>query len=69
MEKHGVLIGVSTLNDLEYEWISAPSPTEVWPYVLHGWLLLVVMFGAAMTGFGRRYIGPGGRPVKTPPTR
>ncbi len=31
-----------------------PSPTEVWPYVFHGWFLVVVMYTAAITGFGRK---------------
>lgn len=62
----GVLIGVTTLKGLEakYSWINSISPTEVWPYVFHGWLLALVMFLAAATGFGRRFIGPAGEPVK-----
>lgn len=66
----GVLIGVSTLNELHttgYPWLPVPSPTTVWPFVLHGWLLALVMLGAALTGWGRRYSGPDGRPVKIPP--
>ncbi len=65
----GVLIGVTTLQSLgdKYAFLSAPSPMEVWPYVFHGWLLAGVMVFAALTGFGRRFVGPGGRPVKEPP--
>jgi len=65
----GVLIGVATLRTLEakYGWLAAPSPMDVWPYVFHGWLLAVVMAAAAFTGFGRRFIGASGEPVKTPP--
>jgi Na+/H+ antiporter NhaC len=37
------------------------------PYVFHGWFLVIVMLIAALTGFGRRYIGPNGEPVKEPP--
>lgn len=65
----GVLIGYQTLRLLEgqYDFITPVSPTEVWPYVLHGWFLALVMLIAAITGFGRRFEGPDGEPVKTPP--
>jgi Na+/H+ antiporter NhaC len=32
------------------------SPTEVWPYVFHGWFLVAVMYGAAITGWGRKLV-------------
>lgn len=53
----GVLIGYATIVELAGEMPGIPivSPTEVWPYVFHGWLLVSVMFIAALTGFGRRY--------------
>jgi len=64
----GVLIGVATLQGLsgKYDFFTAPSPMEVWPYVFHGWFLAGVMLVAAITGFGRRFIGKNGLPVKTP---
>ena len=64
----GVLIGVATLQGLgeKYDFFTAPSPMDVWPYVFHGWLLAGVMLIAAITGFGRRYTGKDGLPVKTP---
>jgi len=67
----GVLIGVATLRSLsgEFPFIGAISPMEVWPYVFHGWLLAAVMCIAAISGFGRRFTGPGGKPVKTEPAR
>jgi len=54
----GVLIGYVTLNTLkasEFPALPIVSPTEVWPYVFHGWLLVLVMYTAAFTGFGRRF--------------
>ena len=65
----GVLIGIATLRTLtdQFAFITPPSPMGVWPYVFHGWLLAAVMAIAAVTGFGRRYIGPNGEPVKQLP--
>ena len=56
----GVLIGYQTIRNLAE---SSPSivvvtPTEVWPYVLHGWFLAAVMLFAAITGFGRKFETP-----------
>jgi hypothetical protein len=42
-------------------------PTEVWPFVLHGWFLAAVMLIAALTGFGRTYETLDGTETKTPP--
>jgi Na+/H+ antiporter NhaC len=63
----GVLIGFQTIRMLEgqYDFITPVSPTEVWPFVLHGWFLALVMLLAAISGFGRRYEGPDGKPVKS----
>lgn len=65
----GVLIGYQTIRNLQdsYDFIVVVSPTQVWPFVLHGWLLAAVMLMAAITGFGRAYIGPNGEPVKVRP--
>lgn len=65
----GVLVGYATLRTLaaQYDWIPAIAPTEVWPFVFHGWLLLVVMLIAALTGYGRTYEGPDGSETKEPP--
>jgi Na+/H+ antiporter NhaC len=65
----GVLIGYSTIRGLEgtYEFITVVAPTEVWPCVMHGWLLALVMLLAAITGLGRRYEAPDGSPTKQPP--
>jgi len=54
----GVLIGYATIAELSKEgmpWIKVVSPTEVWPFVFHGWILVLVMLLAAITGFGRRF--------------
>ncbi|UCH84593.1 MAG: Na+/H+ antiporter NhaC family protein [Candidatus Latescibacterota bacterium] len=65
----GVLIGYQTIRNLEgtYDFVQAVSPTQVWPFVLHGWFLAAVMLIAAITGFGRRYEASDGSPSKTPP--
>jgi Na+/H+ antiporter NhaC len=65
----GVLIGYQTIRVLQgqYDFITLVSPTEVWPFVLHGWFLALVMLLAAISGFGRRYEGPDGKPVKSLP--
>jgi Na+/H+ antiporter NhaC len=57
----GVLVGYSTLLGLvdKYDWFQPEmvvSPAEVWPYVFHGWFLLIVFLLSAWTGFGREYI-------------
>jgi Na+/H+ antiporter NhaC len=66
----GVLIGYQTIRVLEgqYDFITPVSPTQVWPFVLHGWFLALVMLLAAVTGFGRSYEGPGGKQLKSPPS-
>jgi Na+/H+ antiporter NhaC len=65
----GVLIGYQTIRTLEseYDFVHAVSPTEVWPFVLHGWFLAAVMLIAALTGFGRTYEAADGSETKTPP--
>jgi Na+/H+ antiporter NhaC len=65
----GVLIGYQTIRNLQetYEFVVVVSPTEVWSKVLHGWLLAAVMLVAALTGFGRRFEGADGSPVKERP--
>lgn len=54
----GVLIGyvtISTLAQENYPNLPVISPVEVWPFVFHGWFLVVIMFGAAATGIGREF--------------
>jgi Na+/H+ antiporter NhaC len=65
----GVLIGYQTIRNLQetYDFITPVSPTDVWPFVLHGWFLALVMLIAAITGYGRRFEGPDGEPVKSLP--
>ena len=64
----GVLIGYQTIRNLTdtYDFVTVVSPTSVWPYVLHGWFLAIVMLAAAITGFGRRYEAPDGSETKEP---
>lgn len=65
----GVLIGYQTIRNLEgvYEFVTAVPPTQVWPFVLHGWFLAAVMLIAALTGFGRTYAAEDGSETRTPP--
>ena len=53
----GVLVGYQTIRSLGDASADIPVvlPTEVWPFVLHGWFLAAVMLLAALTGFGRRF--------------
>ncbi len=54
----GVLIAYVTLNSLKettFPNLPVVSPTDVWPYVFHGWFLVMIMYMAAITGFGRRF--------------
>lgn len=65
----GVLIGYQTIRNLQesYDFVTLVLPTQVWPYVLHGWFLALVMLLAALTGFGRIFEAEDGSPTKTPP--
>ncbi len=56
----GVLVGYTQMNLLvgRYEWFSQDlvvNPVEAWPWVFHGWFLVLVFIFAAWTGFGREY--------------
>ncbi|GAB6100589.1 Na+/H+ antiporter NhaC family protein [Halanaerocella petrolearia] len=64
-----VLLGYGTLENMagQYEFVKVIDTTQVWPYVFHGWFLVAIMFVAAITGLGRRYIGADGEPVKELP--
>ncbi|SDI35502.1 transporter, NhaC family [Alteribacillus persepolensis] len=54
-----VLLGYSTIANMQntYEWLPVVSPTEVFPFVFHGWFLALIMLIAALTGWGLRYEG------------
>ncbi|MCA1010274.1 Na+/H+ antiporter NhaC family protein [Halobacillus halophilus] len=62
----GVLLAWATVQGAaeEYDFLPVVGPTEVFPYVFQGWGLLIVMFVAAMTGWGLRYSGKNGEEVK-----
>jgi Na+/H+ antiporter NhaC len=64
----GVLIGYQTIRNLgaQYDFVQPVSPTAVWPFVLHGWFLALVMLIAALTGFGRTYEAADGSESRTP---
>jgi len=52
-----VLIGFATISHLAKTMpgLTIVKPTDVWPFVFHGWLLVLVMLLAAITGKGRRF--------------
>ena len=64
-----MLIGYATIRGLEetYDFVTVVPPTDVWPFVMHGWLLAIVMLIAACTGLGRRFEAPDGSPTKVLP--
>lgn len=64
-----VLLGYSTIKILadQYDFVQVIPTTAVWPYVFHGWFLLIVMFVAASTGMFRTFTGPNGEEVKELP--
>jgi Na+/H+ antiporter NhaC len=65
----GVLLGVATINGMlnDYPYLEKMDSTSVAPFVFHGWILIIVMLVAALTGYGRRYEGPGGEELKEAP--
>ncbi len=62
----GVLLAWSTIKGVsgEYEFVNVVNPAEVFPYVFQGWGLMIVMLIAALSGWGLRYTGASGEPVK-----
>ncbi|MFC7061707.1 Na+/H+ antiporter NhaC family protein [Halobacillus seohaensis] len=61
----GVLLAWATIQGAADEYdLPVVSPTEVFPFVFQGWGLLIVMFIAALTGWGLRYNGKNGEEVK-----
>jgi Na+/H+ antiporter NhaC len=56
----GVLVGYTQMTALveRYDWFSTDmvvAPIQAWPWVFHGWLLVIVFLVSAWTGFGREY--------------
>ncbi|SMO35104.1 Na+/H+ antiporter NhaC family protein [Melghirimyces algeriensis] len=64
-----LLLGWSTIGEMKekYDWLPVVSPTEVFPFVFHGWFLVLVMLIAALTGWGLRYQGKNGEELKEYP--
>nr|WP_246364149.1 Na+/H+ antiporter NhaC family protein [Halobacillus locisalis] len=62
----GVLLAWATIRGAaeQYNFVPVVSPIEVFPFVFQGWGLLIVMFIAAMTGWGLRYSGKNGEEIK-----
>ncbi|MCF6093742.1 Na+/H+ antiporter NhaC family protein [Microaerobacter geothermalis] len=62
-----LLLGWSTIGQLQetsYSWLPVVMPTEAFPYVFHGWFLVLVMLIAALTGWGLRFTGKNGEEIK-----
>ncbi|GHC23996.1 sodium:proton antiporter [Kushneria pakistanensis] len=55
-----VLLGWATITAMQhqYDWLPIVAPTEVFPFVFHGWFLLLIMLFAAATGWGLRFETP-----------
>ncbi|QKK03540.1 MAG: Na+/H+ antiporter NhaC family protein [Pseudomonadota bacterium] len=56
----GVLVGYTQMVALvdQYDWFTSDmvvAPVQAWPWVFHGWLLVIVFLVSAWTGFGREY--------------
>lgn len=56
----GVLVGYTQMAGLvdTYEWFTPAmvvEPIQAWPWVFHGWFLVLVFLVSAWTGFGREY--------------
>ncbi|MFC7166536.1 Na+/H+ antiporter NhaC family protein [Halospeciosus flavus] len=56
----GVLVGYAVLQGLpeQYDWFTQAmvvNPVEVFPFVFHGWVLVIVFLLSALTGFGLEY--------------
>ncbi|WP_020006963.1 Na+/H+ antiporter NhaC family protein [Salinicoccus albus] len=64
-----VLLGYSTIQTMQgtYEWLPIVNPTEVFPFVFQGWILVIVMLIAALTGWGLRFEGKNGEELREPP--
>ncbi|UPM41973.1 Na+/H+ antiporter NhaC family protein [Halocatena salina] len=57
----GVLVGYAQIQNLpgQFDWFTQSmvvNPTQVVPFVFHGWLLFAVFIVAALTGFGLEYV-------------
>lgn len=61
-----VLLGFTTIQSVQntYNWLPVVPPTQVFPFVFHGWFLVIVMLVAALTGWGLRFEGPNAKEVK-----
>ena len=50
-----------------HEFLEIVSPTHLWPFVLHGWFVALVMLAAAITGCGRMFEAFDGSPTRQYP--
>lgn len=64
-----LILGWSTITALkeQYDWLPVVAPTSAFPFVFHGWFLVLVMLIAALTGWGLRYEGKNGEELKERP--
>lgn len=65
----GVLFasGLTKAASEEFSGVPFLSPIAITPWVIYAWVLLVVMFFAVFSGWGRIYVGPDGKPTKEKP--
>lgn len=61
-----VLIGATLTQG--YDFVAPLSLTQVAPFMLYSMLLFFVLLASVLTGWGRRFEGPDGAPVKEPPS-
>ncbi|WP_240374804.1 Na+/H+ antiporter NhaC family protein [Bacillus piscicola] len=61
-----VILGWSTIINMKetYSWLPVVEPTDVFPFVFHGWLLALIMLVAALTSKGLRFEGKNGEMIK-----
>lgn len=66
-----IFIALSCIQGLmdTYSFVQEVSPVSLAGASLHCWFLFVVLAVAVITGWGRKYEGPNGEPVKALPAQ
>ncbi len=59
--------GLSKGASEDFSGVPFLSPMSITPWVIYAWVLLIVMFVAVFTGWGRIYTGKDGKPTKEKP--
>ena len=65
----GVLFasGLSKQASQDFAGVPFLSPLSITPWVFYAWMLFIVMFASILTGWGRIYVGPDGKPTREKP--